>query len=285
MKRRLISLEAASTILKLSSAIYPTTSWVSAFNESMESTTPFSGAEWTLRSQISSWAWRAITELKENPDDCECYILSSDRECLPPPLVQIFDANALPLLTTTLRTFIPPYPTIPETPSESPLFDSLAQIDFDILEESCTVLESLSLDVEEIRHSLYRGWRHPDEHNGVRCFANILDFIEFGSHPPSWKYHSGSRRERNEKTFAMCKGALIKSIVEVAGEKPEENLLWDWEFSGGNSDSFVGRMVNWIRAYLNEPSLPVAEGAIDRSDLVICAALSLGNLVRNGAYS
>jgi hypothetical protein len=67
VKFRLISLEAATTILKLSTAIYPPGRWlieqdqISAKEEAIE--------QWTLRCSLSNWAWRTISELKDVKDD------------------------------------------------------------------------------------------------------------------------------------------------------------------------------------------------------------------------
>lgn len=66
MKFRLISLEAALTITKLSSTIYPPTSW-NLYNEEI-SDDKFS-EEWGLRCGISNWAWRTISALKDVQDE------------------------------------------------------------------------------------------------------------------------------------------------------------------------------------------------------------------------
>ncbi len=65
IKDRLLSLEAVLTILKLSVSIYPPGSWqvypsqMGDLNET-----------WTLRSGISNWAWRTITELRDVKEEC-----------------------------------------------------------------------------------------------------------------------------------------------------------------------------------------------------------------------
>lgn len=68
---RLISLEAPLTILKLSTAIYPTGYWYSVKTKGPRLAVGDED-EWTLRSSLSNWAWLAISELKDVKDDSEC---------------------------------------------------------------------------------------------------------------------------------------------------------------------------------------------------------------------
>ena len=60
------------------------------------------------------------------------------------------------------------------------------------------------------------------------AFSNILDFIEKGNYPPIWYSTLDSTTiTQMEKKFDICKAALIKAIVEVAGEEKNEDVLWD----------------------------------------------------------
>ena len=164
------------------------------------------------------------------------------------------------------------------------MFGNLLHADFESLEESCTLIESLSLDVEDVRLSLARGFRSPAEHSGVPCLSTILDFIEKGDYSPLWRITSGAGdfgRERKEKAFDMCKAALIKSIVEVSGEEGIEDVLWSDSNSEKPGGEFICRMVEWIKAYVGDMDKG-SGSAVGRDDLVICASLSLGNLVRKG---
>jgi hypothetical protein len=69
----LISLEAAVTILRLSTAIYPPGSWLKAGVAPISdgNTQDMVLESWGLRSGLSNWAWRTISELKDVKDDCE----------------------------------------------------------------------------------------------------------------------------------------------------------------------------------------------------------------------
>ncbi|KIM87000.1 hypothetical protein PILCRDRAFT_815433 [Piloderma croceum F 1598] len=259
VRSRLTSLEAALTLLRLSGAIYPPGLWLTS-SKLPETSEEDIMESWILRSGLSNWAWRTIEELKDDSHP-------------------IFNPDALPFLTPTLQAFIPPYATPPPTSpfaEPSSTRSALIRADWDVLEESCTVLESLSLDVEDVRLSLARGVPFPAEHNGVLCLSNILDFIEKGDYPPLWS--SSDIDAGLEKKFDICKAALIKAIVEVAGEDKNEDVLWDETEADHPGGQFVCRMVNWIKTY-------AGRGTADRDDLVICATLSLGNLARRETNS
>ncbi|KAK7054936.1 hypothetical protein VNI00_003399 [Paramarasmius palmivorus] len=249
VKDRLNSLEAGKTILKLSTAIYPTGSWltqptldnISAGDELEEA--------WNLRSSLSNWAWRTILELKDVKDES----------------LQIFTPDVLPYLTSPLVAFSSPY--ISPSPSEinADLLDTLLQADFENLEESCSLLESLSLDVEDVRLSLARGFQFPAEHGGVPCFSHILDFLERGEIPPFWKdMPSTFDVKRKEKAFDMFKAALIKSVVEVVGEERNEDVLWDDSEEDTPGGQFVSRMVQWLKRCVSD--MDKGEGNLARRE-------------------
>lgn len=204
---------------------------------------------------------------EESKDDLHDYHI------LAQPLIS---PDALPFLTPTLLAFIPPYATPSPTSfyaKASPTRLALIKADWDALEETCTLLESLALDSEDVRLSLARGVPFPAEHNGVPCLSNILDFIERGDYPPLWS--SSVIDSGLEKKFDICKAALIKAIVEVAGEDKNEDVLWDETEEERPGGAFVCRMVHWIKTYTGGSTAV-------RDDLIICASLSLGNLARRG---
>ncbi|KAJ7709953.1 hypothetical protein B0H17DRAFT_1324761 [Mycena rosella] len=273
VKSRLRSLDSGLTIMKLSIAIYPPAAWLTAAPSSPDENTPEAQEEsWTLRSGVSSWAWRTIVELKEVKDET----------------LQIFNPDVLPLLTPALAAFCPPYSSASTLfKADSPMFNMLLYADFDVLEESCTLIESLSLDVEDVRLSLARGLNFVAEHGGVPCLCTILDFIEMGDYPPFWQTaFPETDRKRRERVFDNCKAALIKSVVEVAGEERNEDVLWDESEDNKPGGEFVCRMVHLLKKYVSDMDQTTsgAEVAKDsyagRDDLVICASLSLGNLAR-----
>jgi len=63
------------TIIKLSASIYPPTVWLGASAEQADK------QAWLLRSGISNWVWRTVSELKDTKDDakdeCEFYHLTT----------------------------------------------------------------------------------------------------------------------------------------------------------------------------------------------------------------
>lgn len=209
------------------------------------------------------------------------YLLSS--------ALQIFNPDVLPLLTPALAAFSPPYASGSTWFKEdSAMFGTLLYADFEVLEESCTLIESLSLDVEDVRLSLARGINFPAEHGGVSCLCTILDFIEKGDYPPFWQTAlPEADRKRRERVFDNCKAALIKSVVEVAGEERNEDVLWD-DCEDKPGGEFVCRMVHLIKQYVSDMDQSTSgvevtkDSLAGRDDLAICASLSLGNLARRG---
>ncbi|KAF9480122.1 hypothetical protein BDN70DRAFT_878010 [Pholiota conissans] len=263
VKARLTSLEAARTIIKLSSTIYPPTSWTSCLDNASQ------GAfveEWDLRSGISNWSWRTVSALRDGQDEN----------------LQIINPDVLPWITAPLIKFC-----LPQADANSPLarwdedmLDNLVQTDFDFLEESCTLIEALSLDVEEFRLELARATCYTDDTKSVSCLNTILDFIEHGAYPPLWKnpVFSEADRKNKEKAFDICKAALIKAVVEVFGEEKNEDVLWTDGKPGQPGGPVVEKFVQWIRGYVEHIDANKPEPA--RDDMAICASLSLGNLVR-----
>ncbi|KAM6500561.1 hypothetical protein JOM56_003575 [Amanita muscaria] len=262
VKDRLNSLEVALTLLKLLNAVYPPMSWTQPLaNEDLDDV-------WTLRATISSWGWRTITELKDVKDET----------------LQIFNQDVLPYLTPVLQKFCPPFNSGDALPfkQHDALVPRLLNADLEFLEECCTLIESLSLDVEDVRLCLARGFNFPAEHQGVPCLSMILDFIEHGSYPPYWKWLPEGDARKKQKALDICKSALVKSVVEVAGEERNQEVLWsdsERDLPGG---LFVSRMVNWIKMYVEDPAI---DDQLNRNDLVTCGSLSLGNITKRESTS
>ncbi|KIJ69418.1 hypothetical protein HYDPIDRAFT_80271 [Hydnomerulius pinastri MD-312] len=267
VKFRLTSLEVAMTLVRLSSAIYPAGAWM----RSTTSLFPPESSElervtdsWTIRTVLSNWAWRLITELRDDAHP-------------------LFDPQVLPYLIQPLIAFTPPLLTAPPPPTfaqPSHLRTSLLHADFDLLSESCSHLESLALDIDDIRSSLARGFTFPAEHHNVPCLSAMLDFIEQGNYAPLWYVlHETSLDDSEvrsqEKAFDDCKAAVIKAVVEVPGDGGNVDVLWDDSDEQQPGGEFISRMVNWIRVFVTAGS----HGNV-RDDMVICATLTLGNLTR-----
>ncbi|SJL00348.1 uncharacterized protein ARMOST_03661 [Armillaria ostoyae] len=274
VKDKLISMQVAGTVLKLSASIYPPGSWQGT--SSAEQTLESAHESWTIRSGLSNWAWRTLTELQDGKEE---------------QIRQVFSADILPFLTPPLMAFRHPFTSQPQT-SFSPasqIYNTLIHSDFDVLEESCSLIESLSLDAEDVRLSLARGFYLPSEHSGVPCFRAILDFIEYGGYPASWGTSvvvTDGERNRMEKAFDICKAALVKAVVEVAGEDSKDELLWTDSDPAQPGGQFVSRMVGWIKQYVSFMSWAGKDAsAPHRDDLVICASLSLGNLARREKHA
>ena len=188
----------------------------------------------------------------------------------------VFSTDVLPYVTRSLQAFVPPYGE-PAAALPPALVKALLATDYLNLEESCGLLESLCMDVEDIRISLARGVRHPAEHDGVPCFRDMLAFVEHADYPPAWAQEPAERAAR-EKGFDICKAAVVKAIVEVSGDEKNTDVLWDDTDPKSSGGVFVEQMVRWIREHKDD------ERSQNRDDLIICATLSLGNVVRKGEY-
>ncbi|TFK54932.1 hypothetical protein OE88DRAFT_1710689 [Heliocybe sulcata] len=280
VKSRLISLEAAITILRLSAAIYPPGSWMTV-QAPAESSEDELIESWNLRSGLSSWAWRAISELREDSKGIARMIHVNDTNVtLNVQDRQTFNPDVLPLIVTPLLAFVPPHGlpsgifTKPET---SPTRRALVQADFESLEETCSLIEALALDVEDIRLALARSTNFDGSSEVPSSLAVILDFIERAEHPPIWESeYSEEERAKRSRSFDMYKAALVKVIVEVAGDDRNEDVLWE---KGTGDDTFIGRMVSWIRTHKDLTAVNV------RDDLIICSTLSLGNILRQEKHA
>jgi hypothetical protein len=140
-----------------------------------------------------------------------------------------------------------------------------------VLDESVTLLEGLSIDSEDVRIAIARSIAlAPD----VSAFYRLLQFVELGDYPTYWDKDGPSELFKRQKAFDLYKAAAIKVIVSVAGENNAATALWDTESSplGG---ALVSKMVSWVKRASDTPETR-------RDDLVICGALTLGNLTRNG---
>ena len=200
--------------------------------------------------------------------------------------MHIVTGVVIPWITPSLLKYCAPQTSevarLAETDPD--LLQTLVQTDFVFLEETCTLIESFALDVEDFRLELART-AYPEKDKSVRCLHVLVRFIEEGSYPPLWKNPVIDESERKawEKRFDNCKGALIKAFVEVFGEEKNEDVLWesgDQTRPGGN---LVATMVTWVKGYANRPKFNGSSATI-RDDMTICASLSLGNLARRGVY-
>jgi hypothetical protein len=186
----------------------------------------------------------------------------------------IFGPEGLPLIIPPLHAFLPPYAVAHGLfASPSPTRENLVSADIEALEESCALLEALCLDVEDVRLSLARGLTFPDEHDGLRCLSDMLAFVDRGDSPPWWS--DDPDKHMYERSFQNCKGGVIRAIVEVAGEEKNTDILWDDSEDDKPGGEFVSWMVQWIKT----------RKVTEREDLIICATLSIANIVRRGALA
>ncbi|ELU44880.1 hypothetical protein AG1IA_01089 [Rhizoctonia solani AG-1 IA] len=224
---------------------------------------------WTWRSGLSGWTRRLLESLLE---------LGRVRSEPTPK----FGPSVLPYLLKPLdifssqgsRTPTATHNSTSKSTEASP--PDLIAADLEALEASCTLLESLALDSEVIRLAI------ASDANLLRI---ILRFIEFAQPLPEWRTNdsTGKDNAKWDKKVGLCKGAVIKALVTVAGEDRAISSLWDdTKLDGGNQAApggwFVAAMLAWIKQYRN------VDPSDARDDLVICATLTLGNLARRDDY-
>ncbi|KAG9126173.1 hypothetical protein FRC07_004580 [Ceratobasidium sp. 392] len=256
LRAKFIELDAPRIILKLSTAIYGVGSWTKTVSGEEEPET------WTWRSGLSSWARRLIDSLHDTEPAPEF-----SPSCLPyliKPLDIFANQGSRTPTATAAQT------STDTTPTPSPL--ELIAADLEVLEASSMLLESLTLDSEPIRLALAQEPAY---------LRTILRFIELAQPLSDWRTTdtSGKEKAKWDKTVGLCKGAVIKALVTVAGEDKAITYLWDdRQLDGGNQTApggwFVAALLGWIKQYR------MVDPSDARDDLVICATLALGNLAR-----
>lgn len=123
--------------------------------------------------------------------------------------------------------------------------------------------------MEDVRLALARSLMFTEEH-GVECLSDMLAFVRGADYPPWW--NEDPDKQHYERSLDNCKAGVIKGIVEVAGEEKNTDVLWDESEDEKPGGEFVSSMVEWIKT----------SNVADREDLIICATLSIANLIRRG---
>ena len=124
----------------------------------------------------------------------------------------MFSTDVLPYVVRNLAAFIPPYGSVPTHLSPA-LVRQLTDVDYLNLEESCGLLESLCMDVADMRLSLARGLAFPDEHGGAPCLKDMLAYVERADYPPHW---AGAADELAALAQREVNGRQIKNAVRTA---------------------------------------------------------------------
>lgn len=152
-----------------------------------------------------------------------------------------------------------------------------------VVEEVCMLVDALTTDEERVRALLLISTGKASSASSLDSpFVHLIRFAETGGPLPYWRDGLNEQKSRPqwEKTLGVCKGAVIKAIVTVAGEKSQMDVLWG--ANDPNGGWFVEKMLTWIREY---PASKEARNDEERDDLVICGTLCLGNLARTGVFT
>jgi len=230
--------------------------------------------EWDWRRGFTDWTSMALSELLR--DDCEwCkyrvqmdtnYIFTVHRGVTSSTL----STSSLTPVTDVIASFVPPYPTTFGPFIHQPtLRHSFITTDVDVLTDACSILEALALDSDKVPEFIAKTVDADSSGDATPLLRRLVDFVELGDYPPYWSSGPVSETDKWKKSFDMCKAAVIRAVVEVAGSPSSLDLVWDLTRPDG---WFVTRMINWVKANANG----------DRDDLVICGTLCLGNLARRG---
>ena len=162
-----------------------------------------------------------------------------------PYLIKSLDAfSPRPNTDSEAAELYPPVPSFVESRLDLRL--SLLPADMDVVAEICTLIEALILDEERARALLLISTgksSSPTSHDSP--FVHLIRFVECAGPLPYWRAGPAERRERPawEKSLGLCKAAVIKAIVTVAGEYSQMGVLW------GQNDPhrgwFVEKMLSW----------------------------------------
>ncbi|EJU05755.1 hypothetical protein DACRYDRAFT_98363 [Dacryopinax primogenitus] len=264
-KEKLLRLGAPLIVLRIIVGLYPAGGWAST---SASTSIPDMKEEWLWRFGVSNWAWRALDDWREPAED-------SDEDSKP-----IFDGASLMYLLDPLPFVLPPFPEkLPDVFNQVATRLPLIDADLEVLEQVCMSLESLALDLAEVRQLLGRSAASHTPENSY--LAQIIRFVEQVQAPSYWSEHSDKDRKRWERTLAFCKAAVIKAIIAVSGEDANLDVLWNEKDESGGW--FVKTMLKWIRSY--KPRTKVNANEDDGyHDMAICGTLALGNLARKESH-
>ncbi|GJJ12165.1 hypothetical protein Clacol_006406 [Clathrus columnatus] len=273
IRRYLISVDTPDLLIRLRSYIFPPCLWSAAQSSPKKEISDIK-EEWTWRSGFASWSSLALTELLR---DQQCKLLlthsfhSSLLSFIDTP--RIIKPTSLRPLVSILRRFIPPYKPTGPLVNDATMRNTLCTIEEELLADACSLLESSAIDSEDIQ--LFIGQTITEtnvENNPGPLLKCLIDFVELAEHPLYWSLETPSELEKHIKAFEMCKAAIIKAIVEVAGCPSSMDTLWDLMRPSG---WFVSTMIRWIK--LNPQD--------EKNDLLlICATLSLANLARRESH-
>ncbi|KAG8809907.1 hypothetical protein FRC17_003181 [Serendipita sp. 399] len=200
-KLYLRKLGAPGAVIALSLSLYPPGVW-SLAPETSEPLDLLSNS-YQIRTGLADWSWRVVSAINEGAEGT---------------LIGLKTLNSLAL---SLSNFVP------TRPSESPLINdvesrnALIEADIETLEECVTLLESLSLDSEEVRLAF------AESADADALLGSVLDFIEFATYPQYWSLDGEEEQKRREKSFDICKAGVIKALVSIAGEQKAMESLWN----------------------------------------------------------
>lgn len=270
-------------MIKIATLIYPPGAWKTKIIDSDEDA---SSSIWSVRRTVSDWSYRAISALKSSGTLflLQSYYADFDVSNLGQQQ-PIFGPESLPYLIAPLHVYIPPFDTLSTLTESEDAESSRLYIttDLEIMDEAAELLESLSLDVEEVRVALVQdaititSANKRTEKHTQGYLTLLLNFVEHGSYPPYWSDELEAKVISSwQKRLDLCKSAIVKTVVEAIAEEKNHEVLWKHP---GDEGSIISRLIRWLRIY---PSLSPSEA---RDDLVICSTISLANLVRNGAIA
>ena len=179
----------------------------------------------------------------------------------------MLDKRSIPFLVRNLHCEWE-LPEIIDAAGSDPPFEQFLNSRIEALEESSSIIESLSLDSESARVVMAT-----DD-----VLKPLVQFIEHCGYPQSWSRATEADRQSMQKIYNICKGALITTLTSVSGETRNSDVLWNDDSNTNSISWFASKMLDWIFSFAED----IKEGKESREDLVICGTLCIGNLIREG---
>ncbi|KAM0748690.1 hypothetical protein T439DRAFT_327961 [Meredithblackwellia eburnea MCA 4105] len=260
-----LSLLDSRSIAGKPAPIYRVNSWAQAVPAgSSEEVEEVWKNEVQIRSAIAGWVMSILDGL-----------LSDDKASFPPSGVSTL---ASIILSSQASLSSDPPPSSPWSDEDS---SDLLDTDLELLTQSASLLEALSIDQEtakqEIAFAIFDPHPPTSERDGeTTLLSHLFSFIESSTLPSNWTSIHSSDPTYATKAFSTIKSAVVRAVVEAPNSDVVMARLFahQAEGDGGKKKNWIlQKLVSWIGA-----------NKTGREDLLICAAHMLAALGRKDEH-